>query len=82
MYLLTFQNPDVSVLVCIAKTLELLELEERHAEGVDYLRRATALGSAYGAYLLWRQRHKQMVSFNICAIIQLTRSPIKVKTNP
>ncbi|XP_050393058.2 cyclin-F isoform X1 [Patella vulgata] len=49
-------NPDKQLALCVAKTLQLMENEERQSESKQYLELSARLGSGSAAYLLWQQK--------------------------
>ncbi len=58
--MLSLQNANASVHVCIAQTLQLLDGEGQD-EIIHHLNQATQLGSARAAFLLWQHNATQLV---------------------
>lgn len=58
-----FQTKDKNIHVCVARTLMLLESEDK-TEIFQYLKDGAELGSGVAAFMFWQQKYDKMVNTN------------------
>lgn len=66
------KRPDPCLLICLAKTLELLNLEENEQQVMGYLATAARQRSPVACYLLWQYTSRKR-SFDLSAELQCLR---------
>ncbi|KAI0214735.1 Cyclin-F [Lamellibrachia satsuma] len=66
------KRPDPCLLICLAKTLELLSLDENEQQVMDYLATAARQRSPVACYLLWKYTSRKR-SFDLSAELQCLR---------
>ncbi|ESO84228.1 hypothetical protein LOTGIDRAFT_108005 [Lottia gigantea] len=56
-----FQNADKQLGLCVAKTLQLIEQDDKQSDSIHYLQQSSQLGSGSAAYLLWQHKYSGKV---------------------